>query len=43
MFKVAMFNIPQQILSLFYCVSNFTLLGFLVGTMTQNFSTHNLI
>ena len=43
MFDVALFNIPQKILSLFSCVSNFTLLGFIVGTMTQNFSNHNLI
>ena len=43
MLKVALFNSPQKILSLFYCVSNFTLLGFLVGTMTHNFINHNLI
>ena len=42
-FKVPLFNIPQKIISLLSCVSNFTFLGFLVGTMTQNFSTHNLI
>ena len=43
MFKVALFNSPQNILSLFSCVSNFTLLGFLLGTTTQNFSTRHLI
>ena len=43
LFKVSLFNIPQKILSLFSCVSNLTLLGFLVGTMTQNFSAQNLI
>ena len=43
MFKVALFNSPQKILPLFSCVSNFTLLGFLVGTMIQDFSDLNLI